>query len=357
MKDYYKILGVSEDASEEEIREAYYRLAHKYHPDKGGDAEKFKEINEAYQVLSDKEKRAKYDAMRKSGFGEMPFEETWQPFGFEYDFGGFDFSEFKVDAFEDIFEDIFGVPFKRRKTRGRDILVDLEISLEEVLEGGEREIELFKWNICPRCQGKGGEPSSEYLVCPSCNGKGIVEEIHRTFLGTFTRKNTCPQCNGTGNIPKTKCSLCKGRGKIKSSKKITIQIPKGVEDGERIKIKGEGEAYGRGGEPGDLYVEFHIRPHPLFERRGEHLYSKVKINFSQAVLGGKIEVPTLDGIVEVKIPPGTSPGKLITLKGFGLPKFGGRERGNLYLKVEIKIPKKLTKKQKELIEKLREEGI
>lgn len=355
MKDYYKILGVPEDASEDEIREAYYRLAHKYHPDKGGEAEKFKEINEAYQVLSDKEKRARYDAMRKRGFGEIPFEEAWQPFG--YDFGDFDFSDFKVDTFEDIFEDLFGAWFGRRKTKGKDILIDMEISLEEVLEGGEREVELYKWNTCSRCKGRGGEPGSEYLVCPSCNGKGVVEEIHRIFFGTFTRKNVCPQCNGIGNTPKIKCKICRGQGRIKSSKKILIQIPPGVEDGERIKIKGEGEAYGRGGEAGDLYVEFHIRPHPIFERRGEHLYSKVKINFSQAALGGKVEVPTLDGIVEVKIPPGTPPGKLLTLKGFGLPKFGKRERGNLYLKVEIKVPKKLTKKQRELIEKLKEEGI
>lgn len=366
MKDYYKILGVPPDASPEEIRKAFYRLAHKYHPDKGGDPEKFKEINEAYQVLSDEKKRREYDAARKMGFdfkGEFGGE---TPFGQGFDFSrGFDFKVsdfedlFSRSFFEDLFEEFFQFtsPFKRKKRKAQDILVEISIDLEEAFSGTKKEIEIKKYITCPRCRGSGKEKGSGFIVCPSCRGEGRVKEIRQTIFGSFTKTTTCPQCLGEGKIPAKPCIKCRGEGRVKGKEKIEISIPAGVQDGETIKLKNKGEAGRRGEKPGDLYVKIHVREHPIFKRRGDDLFCEVDVKFSQAALGDTIDLKTLDGEIELKIPPGTQGGKLLRLSGMGMPRFRGRGRGDLYVKINVKTPKRLTKKQKELIKKLREEGL
>ena len=359
-KDYYKILGVSKDASPEEIKKAYYKLAHKYHPDKGGDEKKFKEINEAYQVLSDKEKRAQYDRYGQVFEGAPGFEPgfdftwAWGRPGFDFDFGGF---EDLGEMFEEIFG--FGVPKgKRDLKRGRDIKISLEISLEETLKDKEKEIVLEKMITCPRCQGTGAEPGTKLKECFSCRGTGQVQEIKRTFFGSFTRYTICPVCKGEGKIPEKPCNVCGGEGRIKGEEKIDILIPAGVDSNQAFKIPGKGEAGRRGGKPGDLYVRILIKPHPVFERRGDDLYCQVPISFSQAALGDEIEVPTLEGKrILLKVPAGVESGKIFRISGKGIPHFSSQGRGNLYVELKLKTPKKLTQKQKELFEKLKKEGV
>lgn len=358
MKDYYKILGVSRDASQEEIKKAFHRLAHKYHPDKGGDAQKFKEINEAYQVLSNKEKRAQYDKFGTTFEQQGGFQGYGSPFG--EGFSGFDFGNFDGSIFEDIFEDFFtGTPFstKKREKRERDIAIDFYITLEDAFNGGEKEISLNKFVNCERCQGSGAETGTKKIKCPSCGGEGVVKEIHRTILGSFTRTSTCPQCYGKGEIPEQKCKICKGEGRKKEIEKILIKIPAGIAEGETIKIIGKGEAGGRKAKSGDLYIKFHIEEHPKFKRRGDDVYYETDIKFSEATLGTKKDIPTLAGEVELKIPAGTQSGKLLKLKGMGMPHLNGRGKGDMYVRVNVKTPTRITRNQKKIIEKLKEEGL
>ncbi|MCD6550357.1 molecular chaperone DnaJ [bacterium] len=365
MKDYYKILGVSRNASQEEIKKAYRRLAHKYHPDKGGDEKKFKEINEAYQVLSDKEKRAQYDRFGRVFEGGGGFGKASDGFDFNFDFSrwqketpGFDF---EFSDLGDVFEEFFGGGFSARKKdlrRGKDIQVDLEISLEDTLSDQKKEILLRKYIVCPRCHGSGGEPGTKIKECFSCRGTGQVQEIKRTFFGTVTRYIVCPECGGEGSRPEKPCNVCKGNGRIIGEEKISIVIPKGVDSNQVLKIKGKGDAGKKGGEPGDLYIRILVRKHPIFERKGDDLYVDIEIPFSLAVLGGEVEVPLLDGKkILLNIPSGTQSGKVFRISRKGIPHFGGIGRGNLYVKITIKVPRGLTKKQKELLEKLRKEGI
>lgn len=368
MKDYYKILGVSEDASQEEIKKAFYRLAHKYHPDKGGSAEKFKEINEAYQILGNKDKRAKYDASKKAGFDfeGSPFGSGGQgsPFGSGFGFGrGFeDFEGFEgFEDLGDIFEEFFsGGPFggtRQKNKRGKDIMVEVEMTLEEVFTGVQKNLSLAKFIVCPACNGTGAEPGAKMETCPSCRGTGQVHQVHQTFLGSFTKSGTCPQCNGTGEFPEKKCKKCAGEGRVKDIETISFFIPAGVQNNEVIKIEGKGEVGAKGEKSGDLLVKIHAKDHPYFQRRGDDIYYDLTVNFSQAALGDKVDVPTLAGQVELKIPSGTQQGKLLRLKGMGIPHLNGRGKGDMYVKIHIKTPTRLTRKQKELIEKLREEGI
>jgi len=364
MKDYYKILGISKNASSEEIKRAFFRLAQKYHPDKGGDPEKFKEINEAYQVLSDKEKKAQYDRFG-TVFEGAPFgggaKET--PFSEGFDFSSFGFgSNFDTSVFEEIFEDFFGTsPFARergpRKKKGQDIFIDITITLEEAFTGVKREIVLEKFNICPKCKGSGTEPGTKLKTCPSCRGAGRVKAVHQTFLGTFTRTNICPQCQGFGKIPEKNCTRCNGQGRTREEKKISISIPSGISDRERILVEGEGEAGARGQSSGNLYVRVHLAEHPYFLRRGDDIYFNIDVNFSQAALGDKVDIPTLAGKVELQIPSGTQAGKLLKLRGMGMPHLNRRGKGDMYVKINVKTPARLTKEQKELIRKLREEGL
>jgi molecular chaperone DnaJ len=360
MKDYYKILGVPPDASDDEIRKAYYRLAHKYHPDKGGDEKKFKEINEAYRILSDKEKRAQYDRYGRvfeeaPGFGaEGPFEWFWgrPDFDFEFDFG--DLGEMVEEMFG------FGMPRTRKKDlkRGKDIEIGIEISLEDTLSGKKQKIVLEKYIVCSRCNGSGAEPGTKIKECFSCRGTGQVQQIKKTFFGTFTRTTICPECGGEGYRPERPCNVCNGEGRIRGEEEIEIFIPPGVDNNQIIKIPGKGDAGRRGGKPGDLYLRVFVKEHPVFERKGDDLYISIPISFSQAALGDEVEIKTLEGKkILLKVPAGIESGKILRISGKGIPHFSGQGRGNLYVKLIVKTPKKLTKKQRELLEKLKEEGI
>lgn len=363
MKDYYKILGVSSNASSEDIKKAYYKLAHKYHPDKGGDEKKFKEINEAYQVLSDKGKRAQYDQFGRvfEGGTEPGFDFTWawgRPHG-DFGFDGFDMGGF--GDLSQIIDEIFGFGAPRRKRdlkRGKDIEITVEIPLEATLKNQEKEITLSKMITCSRCQGTGAEPGTKIKECFSCRGTGQVQQVRRTFLGSFTRYTVCPECGGEGNRPEKPCNVCKGEGRIKGEEKIKIFIPAGIDTNQVITLKGKGGAGRRGGRAGDLYVRILVKEHPIFDRKGDDLYIEVPISFSQAALGDEIEMPTLGGKdILLKVPRGTQGGKVLRVSGKGIPHFSSQGRGNLYVKLIVKTPKKLTKKQKELFEKLKQEGM
>lgn len=365
MKDYYQILGISQDASPEEIRKAYHKLAHKYHPDKGGDEKKFREIAEAYQVLSNKEKRAQYDRFGQT-FEGANFQPGFDPGVFWSNIRGEDF-DLGMDL-EDIFEDLFGFgkAGKRRDiNRGKDIEIEMEIDLKDVLNGVKKDIAFDKMVVCQRCQGSGGEPGSKIKECFSCRGTGQVQQMKKTFFGTITRYVRCPECKGEGRIPEKPCNVCKGEGRIVEKENLEIPISPGVDTGQTIKIAGKGEAGRRGGKSGDLYIKVFILPHPLFKRKGDDLYIKVPVSFSQAALGDKVEVPTLDSNppttqskkILLKIPQGIESGKVFRISGRGIPHFSGWGRGNLYVELVIKTPQKLTKKQKELLEKLKEQGI
>jgi molecular chaperone DnaJ len=354
-KDYYKILGVEKNATQDDIKKAYRKLAHQYHPDKGGDEQKFKEINEAYQILSNGEKRAQYDqfgsAFNANGFQGQP---------------GWDFSSaqgFDINDLGDIFGDMFGFGgFGGRKKkdlkRGRDLETEILISLEETFEGKEKEISLRKNAVCQRCKGKGAEPGTKVKECFSCRGTGQVQQIRRTMFGSFTQVGVCPECGGEGYRPEKPCNVCKGEGRIMEEEKVKFYIPAGVDSGQVIKIEGKGEAGRRGGQPGDLYIRISVKKHPLFKRKGDDIMVSVPISFSQAVLGGSVDISTLEGkTIELNIPSGTESGRIFKISGKGIPHFQGYGRGNLFVELAITTPKKLTKKQKELLENLKKEGL
>ncbi len=353
MKDYYQVLGVSNEASKDEIKKAYRKLAHQHHPDKGGDEQKFKEINEAYQVLSDDQKRSQYDQFGSvfeggSGGGQQ---QGWD-FGFG-NMGGF-------QDFGDIFEEMFGFGGGRKRDfkRGKDIEVELEMDLEEILSAQEKEINLSKQVVCSRCQGKGSEPGTKVKECFTCRGTGRVQQVKKTMFGSFTRQTVCPECKGEGYIPEKPCNVCKGEGRIKGQEKIRFSVPAGVDTNQILKIQGKGEAGKKGGNPGDLYVRIFIKKHPVFERRGDDLIVRRKISISQAALGAEIEVPTLEGKkILLRVSQGTETGKVLRISGKGIPRFSGWGRGNMYVEMKVEIPGKLNKKQKELLEKLGQEGL
>ena len=353
-KDYYKILGVSKSSSQEEIKKAYYNLAHKFHPDKGsGDEEKFKEINEAYQILGDKDKRAQYDRFGTTGNqGFGGFQNT--NFNWE-DFAGF-------DGIEDIFEMFGGGGFNRHKEqdlrKGSDLELILEIPLESVLKDQNKEIEISKMVKCSRCDGSGAEPGSKVKECFACRGSGRVQQIKKTILGTFTQYTVCPECGGEGSKPEKPCNVCHGEGRIRKEETISVEIPAGVDNNQVIKVKGKGDAGKRGGKPGDLYIRILIKNHALFKRKGDDIYLKKNIVFSQAVLGDKVSIPTLEGKdIIMKVPQGTESGKTLKISGKGIPHFRGMGRGDMYVQLNIDTPQKLTRKQKELLEELRKQGL
>ncbi len=369
--DYYQILGISKDAPQEEIKKAYRKLAHRYHPDKGGDEKKFKEINEAYQILSDQQKRSQYDrfgqvfeggAGSESGSG---FSWAWGRPGRADRSGGSNFEDiFSGSNFGDlgeIMEEMFGFggPRKRKDIRkGKDIEINFEISLEDVLKGKKEEISLHKQIICSRCQGTGAEPGTSINECFSCRGMGQVQQIKKTLFGSFTRHIICPECNGEGQRPERACNVCKGEGRVKGEDHIKIFIPVGVDANQVIKIEKRGEAGRRNGRTGDLYIRISIKRHPIFKRRGDDLYISLFISFSQVALGDEIEVPTLGGDkILLKIPSGIESGKVLRISGKGIPHFSSLGRGNIYVELIIKTPKKLTKKQKELFEQLKKEDL
>jgi len=357
-KDYYQILGLSRDASSDDIKKAYRKLAHKYHPDKGGDESKFKEINEAYQILSDTDKKNQYDKFGRVSEGGSGFE----GFDFGFGFGNRGFGEdleFDMGDLGEVMEEFFGGGQKQKDPkRGKNIEIELELPLEETLQGKEKEIILQKLITCSRCQGKGGEPSTKVQECFSCRGSGQVQQVKRTPFGSFTRVAVCPECEGEGSKPEKPCNVCKGEGRIKGEDKIKVFIPAGVDTNQLIKMEGKGEAGKKEGKPGDLYARVFIKPHLVFKRKGDDLYASLFISFPQAVLGEEIETSTIEGTkMLLKVPAGTESGKVLKVSNKGIPHFSGYGRGNLYVELVIKTPKKVTKEQKELLEKLKKEGI
>lgn len=367
-KDYYNTLGVSKEASDDEIKKAYRKLAHKHHPDKkGGNEDKFKEINEAYQILSDKQKRSQYDqygqtfeqAQSQGGFSGFEGFRDFSSFA-----NGFD-SEFRKNrdgGFEDIFSDIFssagfeGARSTQRQTVGSDIAVDATLTFEEMARGTEKELDLYKKIICDKCDGTGAE-NKDTTVCPTCNGSGKEQKTTRSIFGTFAQVSVCHQCWGKGSIPKTKCKKCGGDGVVRDYQKVKITIPAGIQDGQAIRMASQGETPRRGGQPGDLYVTIHVQEHQKFVRKGNDVLSKIKISFTQAALGDKIDVDTIDGSIRIKISPGTQSGDLLKIKNKGIGKVGRFSRGDHLVEIKIDTPERLSRQQKELIRKLRDAGL
>jgi len=362
MANYYDILGVSKGASDDEIKKAYRKLAHKYHPDKsGGDEAKFKEINEAYQVLSDKSKRSQYDQFGQTfegagsgggqGFGGFDFSGFQQGFGGQN--GGFEFNFGDGEGFGDIFSDIFGGGRSRdRRQPGRDIQVDVEISFEEMVKGAKRQVNLYKRTQCDVCKGTGGEPGVKEETCPTCKGSGKVQQTVRSMFGSFAQVSTCPTCSGSGKSYSKKCHKCGGDGRVKEEQTVAIDIPAGISSGQTISVRGQGEAGEKGAPSGDLYVNVYVKPHPKFKRDGDNIISSEHITFSQAVLGDKIEAETIEGKVKMKVPNGTQSGELFRIKGKGVPSLRGDSHGDHIVKIVVDIPKKPSREQKRLIEEL-----
>ncbi|MDO8593186.1 MAG: molecular chaperone DnaJ [bacterium] len=354
-KDYYNILGVNKNASADEIKKAFREKAHKFHPDKlGGDEAKFKELNEAYQVLSDQKKRSQYDQ-----FGS-DFERAQTGGGFS-GFSGFDGGGFNInmDDLGDImgnFGDIFGFSGggsgRRRASRGSDIEVTLNISFIEAVFGTEKEINLKKNIACSRCHGDGAEPGAGRETCPTCHGSGRVIKTQRTILGSVQVQATCPTCQGEGKIIKEKCKQCKGHGIVSEVVKLNLKVPSGINNGESIRYSGQGEAAPRAGQPGDLYIRVRVAPDKRFARQDYDILSRAEISVALAALGGKIDVETVDGPVELKIPEGTQSGRVFRLKDKGVPHLHGRGRGDQLVEVIVKTPTGLSRKQKEMLREL-----
>jgi molecular chaperone DnaJ len=358
-RDYYEVLGVQKTASKEDIKDAYRKLALQYHPDrnKSPDAEeKFKEISEAYAVLSDDEKRSQYDMLGHAGFDQRyttedifrgaDFESILRDLGFGFGFGGF----------RDMFSSIFGErDFEERETRGQDIGYDLEISLEEAARGAEKEMEIERIENCDVCSGTGASPGTSPRTCTRCNGTGRVQNVNRNSFGMFVRVVPCPTCSGKGKIIDSPCRNCRGTGMVKKQRRITVKIPVGIDDGYQIRLQGEGEAAPNRGTSGDLYVNIHVAPHPYLARDGDDLWYNVAIGFPQAALGTEVSVPTIDGNTDVEIHPGTQPREVIRIKGKGMPRLGGYGRGNLLVRVDVSVPDKLTQRQRALLEELAKE--
>ncbi|NOX62114.1 MAG: molecular chaperone DnaJ [Chloroflexi bacterium] len=349
-QDYYDILGVPRNASPEEIKRAYRRMAKKYHPDiyKGPDADaRIKEINEAYEVLSNPDKRAAYDRFGRAGVQGM---------------GGGGWSAARGPDIADIFEEFFGAGFgggfgfrrgpERGPVRGADLRYDLTIEFEEAVLGAEKDIEIEREEMCPRCSGTGAEPGTSPIRCPTCNGSGEVRRRQQTILGTFVNVSTCPRCRGEGEIVTTPCSQCHGGRVVAMKRRLRVKIPAGVDEGTRIRLPGEGAAGLRGGSSGNLYVFIHVKPHKIFQRRDDDILLELPINIAQAVLGAEVEVPTLDGPKRVRIPPGTQPGKVLRLRGLGVPHLRGNGRGDMLVTVNVHIPTQLTDEQRALFEQL-----
>ncbi len=352
MKDYYETLGIDKNASKDEIKKAFHKLAHKYHPDKnGGDDTKFKEVNEAYQTLSDDQKRAQYDqfgsAGPQGGFGG-------------FDMGGFDFSGFQQGGFGgfdmgDIFGDIFRGG-KSRTRRGADLQTKINIDFKESIFGVEREIKITKPSVCNDCEGSGATKGTEMETCSQCGGKGSVKNVQRTILGSIATNQTCSKCNGQGKIPKDPCKKCKGSGVVNEARTIKIAVPAGINHGETLRLAGMGEAIS-GGQAGDLYVIVSVSQDKKITRQRSDLFYTLPIKLTDALLGSEYKIQTLDGEIDVKIPAGTKVGDTVSLKGYGVPTGFGSKRGDFIINLDISLPNKLSKKAKDIIEELKKEGI
>ena len=354
-KDYYEILGVSRDAEQKEIKRAYRKLAKKYHPDRNKDnpeaADKFKEISEAYEILNNPDKRTRYDQFGHSGINED-------------DFNFDDFARGGFGGLDDIFDMFFGggmsgmggmgMGRSQGPQRGSDLQYRMEIGFEEAAFGAKKEITIPRMETCSNCNGTGAKPGTEVKTCPRCNGAGRVRISQQTPFGQFMQTKICDRCNGTGEVISTPCPECDGKGRIRRHRNLTVNIPAGVDNGTRLRMANEGEAGERGASGGDLYIIIRVKPHKIFERKGDDIYCEVPINFVQATIGDEIEVPTLDGKVKFKIPEGTQPGTTFRLKNKGIAHLNSYGRGDEYIKAKVAIPKKLNKEQKELLMKFAE---
>ena len=342
-QDYYEVLGVPRNASDAEIKRAFRKLAFQYHPDRNkepGAEEKFKEINEAFQVLSDPEKRNRYDR-----YGRVDIEGGFPDFGS----GGLgDIFE----SFWDGFGTIFGRTAQRVPQKGDSLQSNLTLSFEEAVFGSSKEIEIPRIEFCPSCHGIGSKQGTNPETCPDCRGTGQVRRVQQSIFGRFTHITTCSRCGGSGTVINNPCSQCKGRGRIKVKRKIKVTIPAGVDEGYRLRLDGEGSAGVYGGPPGDLYVTFSVKPHKLFRRDGSDILYELSINFAQAALGDEVKVPSLDGKIDLKIPPGTQNGKTFRCKGKGIPNIDVRGRGDLLIKANIVTPQHLDREQRRLFEEL-----
>jgi len=344
-RDYYDVLGIGREATDDVIKKSFRSLARQYHPDvnKNSDAEtRFKEINEAYEVLSDREKRAMYDRFGHAG--------PQAGFGGTGDFSGF-------GGFDDIFESFFGGmrtgPAARRgPAKGADLRYDLTIEFEEAVFGVEKDVTLNRHEACSHCQGSGAEPGTQPLRCPQCNGTGEVRRQQQTFLGSFVQVTTCPRCRGEREIVTTPCAECRGQKVVEVERTIAVNIPAGVDNGTRIRLAGEGEPGTRGGPPGNLYVVLHVRKHRHFRREDSHILLELGINVAQAALGDKINVPTLDGDEQLVIPAGTQTGETFRLRGRGVPYLRRNGRGDQLVIIQVLTPTKLTASQQELLKEL-----
>lgn len=370
-KDYYKILGVEKSAAADEIKKAFRKLAHQYHPDKkGGNEDKFKEVNEAFQILGNEEKRKQYDQFgadfaQQGGFGGGM---SWEDFmkaargggfsatgGSAFGGGGFNFGGLD---FGDLFGDMFsagGGRGGRRQRRGNDIQVDVEVDFREAVFGAEKDIRLTKQNDCAVCGGSGAEPGTKIKSCDQCGGRGQVARVQRTILGAMQTVTTCPACQGEGNIPEKRCQHCGGHGRARSESHYKVKIPAGIDNGGTIRLAGKGESAGNGGQAGDLYVVAHVRPDARFTRDGNDIHTELNISYPQAVLGDKMEIETLDGLKKLVIPEGTPSHQQIRLRGLGVPDVHGRGRGDHYVRVLVAVPKRVSRKAKKLLEELKGE--
>jgi molecular chaperone DnaJ len=345
-RDYYDILGLGRNASDDEIKAAFRKLARQYHPDvnKQPDAEeKFKEINEAYGVLSDADKRARYDRFGREGLGGMGggFHDYTADFGdlFEEIFGGFGFSTGRRSS-------------RRSPRRGRDLQMAVSLKFEEAVFGVDKEIEFEREETCSRCTGSGVEPGTSPVRCSTCNGQGEVRQVRQTFLGQMVQTATCPACNGRGEVVSSPCKTCRGAGLEHKRVKKLVQIPAGVDHGTQIRLAGEGGPGAFGGPSGSLFLVLEVKPHQFFKRRENDVLLNLDINVAQAVLGAEVDVPTLEGEEKLKIPAGTQPGKVLTMRGKGVPFLRRKDRGDQLVIVNVAIPVKLSKEQRELFERL-----
>lgn len=351
-KNYYDVLGVDKGASKEEIKKAFYKLAAKYHPDKGGDEAKFKEVNEAYQVLSDEKKRKEYDTYGQTFNGQGPG-----------GFGGFNASDFADMQFDfgdlgDMFGDIFGgFGGGARTRRGRDISLEIDVTFKEAVFGTERNVLINKVGTCDTCEGTGAKKGSEMITCTICNGQGKMHDVKRTVFGSFQSVRTCETCRGTGKVPKEKCNECRGVGVLNKREEIHIEVPAGISNGEMIRMGALGEAVS-GGQSGDLYVKINVQADKVWKREGNDLVIKHSIKLTDALLGVKQSIEALDGSIDLDIPAGVSAGETLRVKNRGVPHVHDtKKRGDVLVKLDIAMPKKLSRGAMKLIEGLKEEGL
>lgn len=353
-RDYYEVLGVPKTASKDEIKDSYRKLAMQYHPDrnKAPEAEeKFKEISEAYAVLSDDEKRSMYDQLGHAGFDQRyTTEDIFRGADFDSifrDLGGF--------GFRDIFNLIFGGGFRGRPTSGRDLAFNLEITLEDAAKGVEKSIDIQRIEKCDLCGGSGAAPNTTPIRCSRCNGAGRIQSTTRNGFGMFVRVIPCPTCGGRGKIIEKPCPKCRGSGVAERQRKITVNVPPGIDEGYQLRLAGEGEMTPGAEYPGDLYVLISVAPHQYFKRYEDDLLYNLTVGYSQAALGTEVQVPTLEGNTTLRIQPGTQPGEVLRLRGKGMPRFRGHGRGDIQVRVDIAVPKKLNDQQRALLEQLAKE--